>query len=155
MEKENDFLKPPKTKRLLWILCAVLAVLVGFGLGIIVGYRRAVFAANWNRNYYPNFYGAPSSGVMMGMGPAQAPPFNPHGVVGEVIDIGSSSLSIKDSDDNEQSVFVASATPIREMNNTISLSAVEVGDQVTIIGEPNDNGQVEARFIRVVAAPAQ
>jgi hypothetical protein len=150
----NDFLKAPKTKTLLWILCSVLVVLVAFGLGIIVGYRRAIFASGWGENYYHNFYGMPTgSGFTVGIGPG-APPFNPHGVVGDVIDIGTSTLSVKDVDGDEQSIFVATATPIREMNNTISFTAIEVGDHVTIIGEPNDTGQVEARFIRVFTVPA-
>lgn len=149
----QDFLKAPKTKTLLWILCSILVVLVSFGVGIIVGYHRAIFASGWDENYYRNFYGASNSGFIMGIGPEAPPPFNAHGVAGEVIDVGPSMLSVEDSAGNEQSVFVASATPIREMDNTVSLTAVEVGDRVTIIGEPNDDGQVEARFIRVFTAP--
>ena len=131
-------------------LCSILVVLVSFGTGIVVGYRRALFATNWNQNYYHNFMGTPGPGVMvMGVGSGMPPPFNPHGVVGVVIDVGSSSLFIKDVDGEEQSVFVASATPIREMDNNIPLSAIEAGNQVVIIGQPSDTGQVDARFVRV------
>lgn len=130
-------------------LCSILVILISFGMGIIVGYRRAVFASNWNQNYNHNFYGMPMPGFMRSSA-EQPPPFNPHGVVGEVIDVGSSSISVQDSNGNEQSVFVATATPIRDMDDTIPLMEIQVGDHVTIIGEPNDNGQVEARFIRVV-----
>jgi hypothetical protein len=72
-----------------------------------------------------------------------------HGVAGEVIDIGTSTLFVKDPAGDEQVVFIASSTPIREMDQEILPDAIVVGDGVTVIGEPNSNGQVEARFIRV------
>lgn len=151
----NDFLKIPKTKTLLWILCSILVVLVAFGLGVVVGYRRAVFASGWSENYYHNFYDmSPDHGFFMtGIGSGASQPFNPHGVAGEVVDIGSSTLSVQDADGEAQSVFVASATPIREMNGSILFTAIQIGDHVTIIGQPNDSGQVEARFIRVFTTP--
>jgi len=146
----NDFLKTPKTKTLLWILCGVLAILVVFGLGIAVGYHRAIFASGYGENYYHNFYRGPFTGVM-GFIPGP-PPMNMHGVAGEVIDVSSGTISVRDTDGNEQSVLLMSDTPIREMNTDISESDIQPDDQVIVIGEPNDTGQVEARFIRVFAA---
>ncbi len=147
----KDFFKFPKTKTLLWTLCSILVVLVAFGLGVAVGYRRAVFASGLSENYYHNFYSmAAGRGFFLnGIGYGAAQPFNPHGVTGEVVDIGSSTLAIQDADGETQSVLVASATPIREMNGPVLFAAIQVGDRVTVIGEPNDSGQVEARFIRV------
>jgi hypothetical protein len=75
-----------------------------------------------------------------------------HGVAGEVIDVSSSSISVKDTHGNEQSIAIASGTPIREMDDMILISDIQPGDSVTVIGEPNDEGQVEARFIRVFQA---
>jgi hypothetical protein len=147
----NDFLKAPKTKMLLWILCGVLVVLITFGLGVAIGYRRAIFASDFGENYYHNLYGDPFGNPMVGV--MNNGPLTIHGVVGQVIDVGSTTMSVENLNGNEESVFVASNTPIREMNNMIPLVEIDVGDHVTVIGEPNQNGQVEARFIRVFTAP--
>lgn len=78
-----------------------------------------------------------------------APPLNQHGAVGVVIDVTSSTIATKDLDGDEESVMVATDTVIREMNRTVTLGDVVVGDGITVIGAPNDQGQIYARFIRV------
>lgn len=143
----NEFLKPPKTKSLLWTLCGVLVILIVFGLGIAVGYHRAIFASGYGENYYRNFYQGPFTGPMASIpGP---PPMNMHGVAGEVLDVSSGTLSVRDLGGNEQSVLILPGTAIREMNNNIPENEIQPDDQIIVIGEPNDAGQVEARFIRV------
>src|SRR5262249_34852657 len=143
----SEFLKTPKTKTLLWILCVVFVVLIAFGLGITVGYRRAIFSSQFGEHYYRGLYGDPFGRPVMGI--TGRAPLTMHGVAGEVIDVTSSTLSVKDPTGNETSVLIASNTPIREMGNDISPNDIEVGNMVTVIGEPDQNGQVEARFIRV------
>ena len=146
----NEFLKTPKTKIVLGILCGILVVLIAFGLGIAVGYRRAIFSSQFGEHYYHNLYGDPFGRPMMGV--ANREPLTMHGVIGSVIDIASSTILVKDPLGNEQSVVVVSSTSIREMDNNILLNDVKIGDGVTVIGNPNENGQVEARFIRVFVA---
>lgn len=146
----TDFFKAPKTKTLLWILCSVLVVLIVFGLGIAVGYRRAIFASDFGENYYHSMYGSPFGKPMigvMGLGPITM-----HGVAGEVIDVASGTILVRDATGDEESVLIVSGTPIREMNNNILMSDVDVGDNVTVIGAPDPQGQVEARFVRVFQA---
>jgi uncharacterized membrane protein len=139
----SNFLESKKIRAILWILGGLIVLFVVFGLGIFVGYGRAGFAAGFDRNYYRNFYGtgAPSAG-----------PIGVHGIVGTVIDLGTSTISVTDQESNEQSVAVSSGTVIREQNNDITISGIEVGDQIAVIGEPNNQGQVSARFIRVFPA---
>jgi hypothetical protein len=146
----NDFLKPPKTKTLLWTLCGILAILVVFGMGIVVGYRRAIFASEFGENYYRNLFGNPFGQPMIGM--VAHGPMTMHGVVGSVINVGSSTLDVRDSEGDEESIVIVSGTPIREMGNDISAGDVENGDFVTVIGDPNGDGQIMARFIRVFEA---
>jgi hypothetical protein len=143
----NNFLKSQKAKAVLIILAAIVILLLAFGFGIAVGYRRAIFASRYGENYSRNFEGDPFGAVMGG-----PPPMNTHGVAGVVIDVSTSTISVKDMHGNEQSVAVPSDTSIREMDDMIVLSDIQPGDSVTVIGEPNDEGQVEARFIRVFSA---
>jgi hypothetical protein len=143
----KDFFKPPKTKTLLWILSGLLVVLITFGLGIAVGYRRAIFSSEFGAQYYHGMYGDPFGRPIMS--DITSGPPTMHGVAGVVIDVGSSTIFVQDPSGNEASVFIASGTPIREMNEEILPGDIVVGDGVTVIGDPDTNGQVEARFIRV------
>lgn len=126
------------------ILAAIVIFLVAFGLGISVGYQKAIFSSEWGMNYERNF----SSPPPLGMG-AQ----NMHGAAGTVIDVSESGLAVRDNDNDEQSIVIASDTVIKKMDATIPLGNVAVGDHVVVIGAPNSSGQVEARFIRVFPAP--
>jgi len=137
------------TKNTLTVIGIVLGVLVVFSLGAAVGYRRALFASRFGEEYSRNF-GVPGP---MGMGVPTGPmSFSMHGVAGRVIDVASASLAVDDPQGNEQSVAVVPATVIREDDDTILIDAIEVGDMITAIGGPNQDGQIEARFIRVFPA---
>jgi hypothetical protein len=147
----TDFFKSPKTKTLLWTLCGVLVILIVFGMGLVVGYRRALFASDFGENYYRNFYGDRFGGRPM-MGVIVRDPMMMHGVVGKVIDVASSTLSISEPDGDEKFIFVASNTLIRAMNSNVTLGDIKVGNVVTVIGEPNAIGQIAAKFVRVFEA---
>jgi hypothetical protein len=131
------------------ILGGLIILFLVFGLGVSVGYRRAGFAANFDQNYYHDFYGTTSTGPA-GMGGRVMMAI--HGIAGTVIDVGSTTLSVSDSDTDEESVEVSSDTVIREGENTIMIGNIATGDHVAVIGSPNDQGQVVARFIRVFPA---
>jgi hypothetical protein len=143
----KDILQSSKVKAALWIVGGVLALLVVFGIGAAVGYHRALFTTRFGENYYRNFYGAPAAG-----GPMGSISFSTHGVAGVVIDVATSTLAVKDSSGNERSVTIVPATVIREGNDTITLADVVIGGMVTVIGGPNETGQIEARLIRVFPA---
>jgi len=128
------------------VLVGIVIFLLAFGLGISVGYEKALFSSEWGMNYEHNFSGPPR-GIVPGTESENA-----HGAEGIVINVSGNTISVKDSDNDERSIAVASDTVIREMNTTISLSALMVGDRVVAIGAPNASGQVEAHFIRVFPA---
>ena len=75
-----------------------------------------------------------------------------HGVVGTIIDLGTSTISVKDQQNNEQSVAVSSTTDIRDGDGDVRVTSLAVGDMIAVIGGPNDMGQIDARFIRVLTA---
>lgn len=148
----NNILKSTGGKWTVGILAAVVIFLIAFGLGVSVGYQKGIFSSEWGRNYERNFSGMPSLGMVAG--PGGFAPQNMHGAAGTVIDVSSLGLSIKDDDNDEQSIIVASGTVIKKINATILLGAIAVGDRVVVIGAPSSSGQVEARFIRVFPPPA-
>lgn len=141
----QHFLESKKARVIIFTLGAFSAMLLIFAGGVAVGYRKAVFSSALGQNYERNFYG-PMPGAMGIMAP-RGP--NTHGVMGQVIDVTSSSFSVKDPDDDERFIIVTSGTVIRDMDQTISVDAMTPGNRVVVIGAPNSNGQVEARFVRV------
>ncbi len=146
----SNFLESKRVRAVLWILSGLIVLFVVFGLGIAVGYERAGFAAGFDRNYYQIFFGGPPGGPI-GM---MAPPMQGaiHGVVGTVIDVGTSTISVTDQKNNEQSVAVSSGTVIRDGDSDSAIGDIAVGDQIAVIGEPDSNGQIGARFIRILSA---
>ncbi|MGC9599228.1 MAG: hypothetical protein ABSE18_02470 [Minisyncoccia bacterium] len=138
----KDLLQSSKTRTILWILGAAIVVLLVFGAGVLVGYHGAFYVGRFGENYYRNFFGEFPPGRMV----------NGHGVAGEVIDVASSTLSVRDADGDESSVVIMPATVIRESDQTVALSDVRVGNGVVVIGAPNENGQIEAQFVRIFAS---
>ena len=148
----SNFLESKIVRTILWILGGIIVLVVVFGLGITVGYDRAGFASGFDRNYFRIFYGAAPDGPVGLMAPPM--PVAIHGVVGTVIDLGTSTISVKDQQGNEQSVVVSSDTDIRNGNGNIMIGDVAVDDQIAVIGEPNSVGQIDAHFIRILGTPS-
>lgn len=128
----------------LWALGGVVILLLVFGAGVAVGYRSGLFSSRFGENYYHNFFGGGPGGVM-----GMPTPMNQHGTIGSVISVGSSTIATKDPGGNEQSIVINEDTVIREGNETLTIAGIQDGDQVAVIGEPNDTGQIAARLIRV------
>lgn len=144
----KDILQSKTIRGTLWVVGAIIVLLLVFGLGTLVGYHRAMFASGFGANYYRNFNPAPRGLA----GPEGQMSFSMHGVAGTVLDVASTTLSVEDQSGNEQSVLVTSGTAIREMSDVIIISNIQAGDTITVIGDPNQSGQIEARFIRVFGA---
>ncbi len=130
------------------ILCFVVIVFV-FGVGIFVGQERAQFSFRWAENYHRNF-GGPSQGVF-GNFPDQDFT-NSHGIFGSIIKIDGNSLIIKGQDNIEKTAVISNGTTIINQSGEMQPSWLKVNDRVVIIGSPNDQGQVDAKFIRVLPA---
>jgi hypothetical protein len=146
----KDLLQSSRLRAILWILGAIILLLLTFGLGMLVGSRSAAFRAHFGENYVRNFYGEapPGGGPVVTM---QGPP-NAHGVIGKVVDVGTSTLSVVDADGDEVSVTVPTSTVIQDEGTTVVIGAIQPNDMVAVIGAPNGEGQIAARFIRVFPA---
>ncbi len=143
----KDILNTKWMRRVLAALAGLVIFFFAFSLGISIGYEKGMFASRWGRDYAMNFLGPPMGGMMPGL-----PGGDAHGAAGTVLSVASTTFAIKDSENNEQSIAVASGTVIKKMNSTIVLGEIAVGDHVVVIGAPNASGQVQARFVRVFPA---
>ena len=148
---ENNILDSKTLKIvILAIGCFVILAFV-FGLGVFVGSQKAEFSFKWAEQYHRNFAG-PKEGFL---GDFMGKDFiNGNGCFGQIIKIDGNSLTIKDNRDNTEKIIIAGdETTVTYQKENIKLSGLKVGDNVVVIGEPNENGQINARLIRIMPPP--
>lgn len=56
---------------------------------------------------------------------------------------------VKGRDDVEKTVLVSNKTKISNRRETVKTSELKVDDQIVIIGSPDEQGQIEAKLIRL------
>ncbi len=131
---------------------SVIAVLfLVFSSGMYIGYRKARFSYQWGENYHKNF-GGPRDGFMGDFGGKDL--INANGVAGQIMKIDNSTLVIRSRDNVEKIVAVKDDAVINRLNETVKLNALKIGDFVVVIGEPNDDGQIDAKFLRTIPTAA-
>jgi len=148
----NKIFRSKTFKITFWSIGGLIVALVIFWAGMFVGYNKAGFSYRWGENYQRNF-GGPRGDLSNDLGGRGF--IIPHGVDGQIIKIDSSSLIIKGLDNVEKVVLVDNNTIIRELRNNIKLSALKINDYVVIIGDPNNSGQIQAKFIRLMPEPPE
>jgi hypothetical protein len=151
-EKSKEEAKPPKKDRLKWFilgLCGFIIILLILGLGIFIGATKARFSYRWAENYHKNF-GGPRGGFMGGFpGFPDRDFIEGHGTFGEIIKINDSDLVIKGRDDVEKVILITKDTVIKKGKKTIKKEDLKVGNAITVIGNPDNQGRIEAELIRI------
>lgn len=123
-----------------------LAVLIGtFSLGVFVGYHKARFSYAWGENYHRNF-GGPKGGLFQDFSGKEF--IDAHGTFGQVVKVDGSTLVVKGRDNVEKLVVVTDKTSIMRLRDIVKITDLKAGDSIVVIGEPNEQGQIEAVFIR-------
>ncbi|MCX6752513.1 MAG: hypothetical protein NTZ87_03395 [Candidatus Nomurabacteria bacterium] len=135
------------TVRVLYGIGIVIVALLIFSAGITVGFRKASFGRAWGENYERNFGMMPNR-QMLGFGIDNFP--NAHGAVGKIIKITLPTLIVQDRDNTEKVVLIGSDTQIQKMRENITTNDLKVDDSIVVIGTPDAQGQIEAKFIRVM-----
>ena len=139
-------------KRFFIGMVIAIAILLIFEAGESVGFHKARFSYRWAENYQQNFGGGMMGrGGMMGIagGFSGRDYINTHGIFGPIIKIDGNTIIIKDKDNTEKTITVSSKTTIRKGMQNAAINDLKVDDNITVIGSPNDQGQIEAKFIRL------
>jgi hypothetical protein len=150
MEYIKEVLKKPKVK---WIICALgcfVAVLAIFQAGMFVGYMRAGFSFRMGEQYFRQMNGR-SDNQFMGMNRGDFG--NSHGANGKIVSINLPSIIVSDKDGVEKTVTIGTSTDIKKFKDSIKAEDLKVNDFITVIGNPNDKAEVEAKLIRVMPDP--
>jgi len=130
-------------------LVAATVVFLIFGIGVIIGEKRAGFSYRWAENYHRNFAG-PKGGFFgdwrdFGKGGF----ISGHGTFGLIIKINSDSLVVKGAGDMERIVLIAETTKILSGRKEIKAADLKIDNKVVVVGPQNEQGQIEARLIRL------
>lgn len=136
------------------VLAKVIVVVVLFaafmfvlGVGIWIGEEHARFSFRWAQNYHKNFGG--SSEVLIGDS-LNKDMTNSYGVFGSIIAMDFKTIIVRGQDNIEKTVIVFDDTTIRNAMGIVPFSKLQIGDSVVVIGSPGTQGQIDAKFIRVL-----
>lgn len=146
---------PQKINRdvLKWAIIGLLAIVVivlVLGLGILIGEKKAKFSYRWAEQYHKNFAG-PKTGFLgdwrkISLSPSDF--IEGHGTFGEIIELRDTGFVIKGRGDVEKVIVTTKDTIVMKGRETVK-NGLKVGDNVVVIGSPNDEGQIEAKLIRI------
>lgn len=129
-------------------LLGFVILLLVFGTGVKVGALKARYSYRWADNYHKNFAG-PRAGFFADWQRFPAGDFiSGHGAFGEIIEIKDNGFVINGRENVEKVVITKQETTILKGREAIK-DGLKVGDRVVIIGSPNEEGQIEAKLIRV------
>jgi hypothetical protein len=149
-EKNNFKIKPDTLKWIIMGLAGFVIIVLLFGAGVFVGGMKARFSYRWAESYHKNFAGP--RGGFFGDWRTLPPPgdfIESHGTFGEIIKINDSDLIVKGQGDVEKVILITKDTTIERGRETLKKEELKVGDSVVVIGSPNEQGQIEAKLLRL------
>ena len=147
----RDIHKSQKVRGILIGLGVTVLVLVIFQAGMVAGYHKAKFGVQFSDNFERNF-GGPRGRNFGGGFPAPGMPGG-HGAVGEIVSIALPQVVIAGPDNLEKTVLVGKSTIVREFRDEITVDKLKVSDFVVVLGNPNEEGQIDAKLIRLMPPP--
>jgi len=149
----KEFFLSSAYSRLVGILGVLLVALIIFWAGTAVGYREAVFSHQWDDNYAVEFGGSHSP-FLPGMDGDDSS-LNSHGAFGQIVAVRMPEFTVKGPAEAEKDIIVEDGTIIRYFHGQASTSELVPGETVVVIGEPDNQGRIQASLIRIVPpAPA-
>ena len=136
------------------VLIVIAVMILIFQAGIFVGYKKAEFSYRFGDNYYRTF-GGNKDDFGQGFLRGGKDLLGGHGAVGNIVRVSLPTFVVAGPDKVEKVVLVNSDTVFRKFRDGIDAKDLKVGDFVTILGSPDDKGQVVANLIRIMPPPPQ
>ena len=142
----KEVVKSNKFTKSLYAIGGIIIILLIFQAGVFVGFKKAEFSNRWAGKFRETF-GSRNFGHMKMMGGDY---LTSHGAVGKIIKIELPKIFIIGADNVEKSVVIDDDTLIRVMRENIFSTSLKTGDDIIIIGSPNNSGEILAKLVRVV-----
>ena len=133
------------SNKFLFAIGGIIILVATFSVGVSVGFHKASFGRAWGENYEKNFGMMPNRQMF---GRDNFP--NAHGATGKVIKIELPTIIVQDKDNTEKVILIKDDTQIQERKNNITANNLKIDDFITVVGSPNEQGQIEAKLIRIM-----
>lgn len=138
-----------KVKLSLGLLVGLIIAIIIFRAGMSVGYHKALFSHHLGDNYLNTFRGGPHP--RGGWSGSMRDDFTGgHSSIGQIVKVSLPTITIEDLDSVEKNIIVDQNTKIRRFRDDVPVAALTIGTKVIVLGDPNDNGQIQARLIRIL-----
>lgn len=124
----------------------LLAALIVFQAGVYVGARKASVSFRMGDNYYR----AVGPGGFRGFFGEEFSETN--GAAGKIVSVSLPTFVVS-GPGGERVILISGNTVIRKMRDATSSTAIVPGESAIVIGEPDENGQIEAGLIRLLPPP--
>ena len=144
----KDLMQSHTYSRLIALLAILVAALVVFWAGTVVGYRQAAFSHQWDDNYAMQFGGPRSPFGMMSDGDDST--LSPHGAFGTVVGFNFPTMIVKGPSEAEKKITLNDSTVVRRFRSFATTTDIKPGETVVVIGEPDSQGGITASLIRIV-----
>lgn len=141
----QNFIQSKFLHGLLIGIATLVVLLAVFILGTAVGARKASHFSRWCEQNERMF--APS-GPIGNMGTPSFPN-DMHGVFGNVLSASGTTMTVEGQDGVEHAVTVSGSTIVRRGQATATSTDIHSNDHVGVFGDPNDQGGIEAKLIRI------
>jgi hypothetical protein len=159
MDNQIKIGKSNKLKIAVIIVGEILLLFSVFSCGMAVGLKKARFSYKFADNYERNFMGQENNDQHFGFMPAPLPKFmddfsgrdfrNAHGIAGAILSVSDNIIIVLDHDNKENTILVTDKTLIKSRRDDLSRSDLKTGDEIVVMGSPDENGKVSASLIRV------
>ena len=147
----EDYFFTKNTKWILWGSSGVILAALIFHAGVVVGSHQTVHG----RISFEGGPGGPSSGGMMqNFMPREGYVESGHGAIGSIATITPPTFIIETRDGLTQKIVMSSSTVITG-NSGPTAAALQSGQLVIVIGDPNDSddvGFLDARIVHILPA---
>lgn len=137
------------------VIClAILSAI--FQAGVFVGFNKASFLFKGGDNFYRAFGDRDDviiNSMGMGGGMFRDEFSGGHGAIGKIVKVNLPTIVVIGPDNIEKTILLSDDTTVHQLRNVSSTDKLEVDQYITVLGAPNDDGQIVAKFIRVIPPP--
>jgi len=138
-------------KKVIYAFGAIFILFFVFQMGMFAGFKKASFSNDWGNNYERNFGPMHNNPLLFKDNLREMP--NAHGAIGKIIKVEYPNIVVLDKDQTEKVVIINDDTNILERKEKVAKESLVVDKFIIVIGDPNDQGQIEAKLIRIIPSP--
>ncbi|HTX86967.1 MAG TPA: hypothetical protein VMC41_02800 [Candidatus Nanoarchaeia archaeon] len=148
----KEIINSPLIRRVLLGAAGAVVLVLVFSAGVFVGIEKVKFSYGWGENYYRNFVDprGPAIGPLVARNPFWDKNYiSPHGLLGQIIEVDENGFVLLGLNQTEVLVEVDGNTVIKNQRNNLKLSDLKIGEQAVVIGAPSDQGEIQAKLVRI------